>query len=100
MAMKAHEIAFVETAIRNAVADAVAPRELPKFLRIAKAAELADVSPQTLRKWIRDGKLTPYRAGSDHRILLSELIEAMSPENEANALDISDRVSAMMRGDG
>lgn len=42
--------------------------EEPDFLRVAEAAAYVGVSPQTLRRWDRDGTLSAVRrAGSTHR---------------------------------
>ncbi|MEJ7765542.1 MAG: DEAD/DEAH box helicase family protein [Acidimicrobiales bacterium] len=35
--------------------------DLPEFLQVSEAANYIGVSPQTLRRWDRDGRLTPLR---------------------------------------
>ena len=43
------------------------------YLSIAKAAQLADVAPGTIRAWIRAGRLASRRAGRVYRIARAEL---------------------------
>jgi excisionase family DNA binding protein len=41
-----------------------APRHTPRrYASIAKAAELYDVDPKTVRRWIASGLITGYRIG-------------------------------------
>ncbi|OVE78511.1 hypothetical protein BVY01_05230 [bacterium I07] len=44
------------------------------FLKIDKAAELIDVSPWTIRKWIKHRKIRTYRFGGSVRIKESDLL--------------------------
>lgn len=63
------------------------------YLSIAKAARLADVHPDTLRAWIKEGRLPEHRAGRELRVRRSELhrllagsaqtVSRPSPEEEA-----------------
>lgn len=61
-----------------------------QYLSTGHAAELADVAPGTIRRWLREGKLRGYRAGRSVRVKLSELEQLlrsgssdMSPEQRA-----------------
>ena len=45
-----------------------------QFLNIEKAALLIDVSPHTVRKWIKERKLRYYKFGGAVRIRLSDLL--------------------------
>src|SRR6266508_5260449 len=46
------------------VDDSPVARDLPEFLQVTEAAEYIGVSPQTLRRWDRDGRLTAVRRPS------------------------------------
>jgi excisionase family DNA binding protein len=44
--------------------------DLPEFLDLSQAAAFLHIQPRTLRKWIKEGKVTPLpRLG--HKILFS-----------------------------
>lgn len=43
------------------------------YLSVQKAADLADVHADTIRAWIRAGRLHGYRAGRELRVLRTEL---------------------------
>ena len=43
------------------------------YLSVQKAAALTDVHPDTIRAWVRAGRLRGYRAGRELRVLRSEL---------------------------
>lgn len=47
----------VRAEVRRAVAEALRPDE---FLSPATAAKLAEVTPETIRRWVKAGKLTRY----------------------------------------
>ena len=46
-----------------------------RFLKIEAAAELIDVSPWTIRKWIKEKKIRVYRFGGAIRIREEDLFE-------------------------
>ena len=55
------------------------------YLTVMKAAELIDVSPWTIRKWVRQRKLRSYKFGGALRIKSEDLLQfaAVIPaENE------------------
>jgi excisionase family DNA binding protein len=57
---------LVADMVRAEVARQLAERDAKPadgYLPIAAAAELAGVSPATVRRWCRDGKLTEHRVG-------------------------------------
>jgi excisionase family DNA binding protein len=39
-----------------------------EYLTTAEAAEVAKVAQGTIRRWIRDGRLTPHHAGRELRV--------------------------------
>ena len=45
-----------------------------KYIKIDKAALLVDVSPYTVRKWIKERKLRYYKFGGAVRIRISDLL--------------------------
>jgi excisionase family DNA binding protein len=44
--------------------------DVPKYLTVAEAAQIARVDPRTIRRWYREGKLTRYRI--EGRVLIDE----------------------------
>jgi len=61
---------FVRDEVRRQVAEAT---RVDDYLSTARAAELADVAPNTIRRWVHDGKLTRHKAGRVIRISRNEL---------------------------
>ena len=55
------------------------PRSL-KLMSVRGAADYARVSPQTVRRLIRSGKLKSYRVGRQIRIDERDLIANMTPQ--------------------
>jgi len=49
-----------------------------KFFKIEKAAELIDVSPWTIRKWVKEKRIRTYRFGGAVRIEESDLLDFAS----------------------
>lgn len=49
-----------------------------KLMTIQEAARYARVSVQTVRRWIKEGKLKTYRAGRLIRIDLNDLVQFLS----------------------
>jgi len=74
---------FDESALRDIIRDEVRTairQELGKkpvtagdYVSVAEAANIASVQSQTIRAWIRSGKLTEYKAGRVLRVRRSEL---------------------------
>jgi excisionase family DNA binding protein len=55
-----------------------APASEDAYLSVANAAQLADLAPNTIRTWIRDGRLVAHRAGRVLRVRRSELTSFLS----------------------
>lgn len=54
------------------------------YYTIAEAVEMLKVHPQTLRRWIREGRLPARRFGRQFRLRLEDIERAArSPENSA-----------------
>lgn len=65
-----------EAALRELIGEIVAERLAalcPQYVSVAKAAEIADVSPDFIRDQIATGKLGRYRAGREWRVRRDEL---------------------------
>jgi excisionase family DNA binding protein len=65
-----------------------------EFLPVVEAARVASVAPDTIRVWIRQGRLSSHWAGRERRVLRSEFTRCLatspgplrvepSPEEEA-----------------
>lgn len=52
----------------------------PTFLTTHDAAVIISVSPKTIRRWIKAGRLKGYRVGRHYRVRRDELLAAMDPE--------------------
>jgi len=78
----------VELGLRSLIADIVrevfrdemhklaAPKQ-DEYLSTRTAAELADVADSTIRRWIREGRLPPHRAGRLVRVCRADLERMM-----------------------
>jgi len=53
------------------------------WLSIAKAADLIGYSDQTLRNWIKSGKITAYRIGRSWRINRDDLAQMLEESKTA-----------------
>jgi excisionase family DNA binding protein len=51
------------------------PFRHPRFYSVPESAGVARSTPQTVRRWIKSGKLTEYHAGRSLRVLADELHE-------------------------
>lgn len=56
-----------------------------EYVSTAEAAEIAGVTPGTIRRWKDEGKLTPAGAGRELRFLRTEVLARMERANRANA---------------
>lgn len=66
---------IIRDEIRAALRDEVrkTPANAGEYLSVAKAAEIASIAPQTIRRWIGEGRLAGYNAGRVIRVRRSEL---------------------------
>lgn len=83
--------ALDEAAMRNGKHAGASPQG---YLSIAKAAELADLAPGTLRRWIRTGRLPVRRAGRVYRIGRADLEDFLAGEGRSHR--IADRARAIL----
>lgn len=61
----------VRTAIRQELGKK--PATVGEFVSVADAAQIASVATQTIRVWVREGRLTGYHAGRVLRVRRAEL---------------------------
>ncbi len=72
--------AAVLRGVRAALAEArPAAAEEDGYLSVQRAADFADVHPDTIREWIKTDRLRGYRAGRELRVLRSELHRFLAP---------------------
>jgi len=56
---------------------------MPKVISVAEAAERLGVSDRTIRRWIREGRLKPYRVmGDARRFVAADEVEALREPQE------------------
>ena len=51
----------------------------PRFAKVGAAADYAAVAPITVRRWVKRGNLTAYRAGRVLRVDLNEVDALLRP---------------------
>ena len=66
-------VKLVEDAVRRAQKEHVPQTTEDIYLSVARAADVAEVNPATVRKWVEEGRLGRYRAGRELRAKRSEL---------------------------
>lgn len=67
--------------IRSMVAESVRGAATDDgYMSVEKAAEFAEVHPDTIRGWVKAGKLPEHRAGRELRLLRSELRAFMNAD--------------------
>jgi len=74
---------------REEIARARPPAVPEAFLATRAAAALAGVTPRTVRRWIREGKLQPYGAGAKLRVRRSDLEKLLAGGGERAREDAS-----------
>jgi excisionase family DNA binding protein len=66
--------AFVREVVREELAGrAETSIDRDRYLATAEAAQLASVAEGTIRRWVRDGRVTGHRAGRVLRVRLSDM---------------------------
>ena len=56
-----------------------------EFLTTREASTIARTTPGTIRRWVREGRLTERRAGRQVRVLRSDLEEVLRPGRARSA---------------
>jgi hypothetical protein len=75
-------------ALREAL-EQTRPAARGELASVAKASEVADVCPDTLRRWIRKGLLRRYGRGRVVRVRLAELERMLSAGGTEASNDVS-----------
>ncbi len=72
----------------------------PKYLSPEHAAEIADVEPDTIRDWVKAGRLPRYGAGRGVRVKLDDLEELMRRDggSDAPTVDLDAMAAKIVRG--
>jgi excisionase family DNA binding protein len=63
------------------------------YYTLAEAAELLKLHPQTLRRWIREGKLPARRFGRQFRLRLEDIERVAQPPTDPGVVSPFDRLS-------
>ena len=73
--------------------------DAPTYISKEKAAEIANVHPGKVERWVKKGKLPAHYAGRLLRIRLDELVAflASSDDDRGDVIDIDARGSAILR---
>jgi excisionase family DNA binding protein len=88
--------ALVKRLVAEALEEATAPAR-DEYLSTADAANLAGVAMGTIRRWIREGKLPPHRAGRELRVRRPDLERLMreprrsEPSRELTPEELAER---------
>lgn len=90
----------VRTAVREAMAD-IRPIVSGDYLTPIEAGRIADVHPETIRQWIREGRLPRHMAGREYRVRRDELDAFLAESNHPPPTDpeaIAAAILAKTRG--
>lgn len=75
--------AWVEALIDQKIKDALGTGG--EFLSTGEAATMMRITPATLRRWVKEGRLTPLVAGRELRFRRADLDSVMTPSGRARA---------------
>ncbi len=90
---------FLRTELLPLLADArCAKQEEDGYLAIQRAAEFADVHPDTIRVWIKAGRLRGYHAGRELRVLRSDLRRFLEVGDVVEGRPTAEEEAAMILG--
>ena len=95
---------IVELAVQRGVEKALlklrpVPSAPDELLSVPRAAELADVSAATIRRWVEQGLLKRYGSGRALRVRREELLNLRPPEAEGE-VDIDALAAKLMNKAG
>jgi excisionase family DNA binding protein len=86
---------IIREEVRAAIAEQPSPKAPEEVLTVRQAAEEAHVRPETIRDWVRSGRLKAIRVGQERRrgktksaairVLRSELDAALKPRADVGA---------------
>ncbi len=84
--------ATIRSIVRDELAKATAAAKPDEYLSTRAAAELADVAAETIRRWVRIGKLAEHRAGRCVRVSRADL-ERMLREGSRRVANADPRLT-------
>lgn len=84
---------IVREVFRDELHKLAAPKQ-GEYLSTRTAAELADVADSTIRRWIREGRLPPHRAGRLVRVCRTDLERMMKDGGRRRALPVARRAES------
>jgi len=90
------ELRAALTELRPASVSASGDAPSDSYLSLAEAAALARVSKNTLRAWIKDGKLPRRMAGRELRVRRDELHRLLAAEPEPSKLTADAAVARIL----
>jgi excisionase family DNA binding protein len=84
--------ALVERAARRAVREELAKvaSDQQEYVSVAVAAARVEVTPATIREWVRRGRLRRYQAGRELRVKVTELAAMMTAGRVPVRVEIED----------
>ena len=80
--------------IREALATLKAPAAAAEMMTGTEAAELARRSPETIRAWVRGGKLKRYGANGRLLVRRDEMLKLLQSETERMTEDELDEIAS------
>ncbi len=86
----------VREALRVVQGAAAAPVE---YLKTAEAARVAQVAEETIREWVRDGRLPRHNAGRELRVRRDELeafLDGQGPKTAGSVEQATARAAAIL----
>jgi excisionase family DNA binding protein len=96
---------YVAQEVRTAVSDALAPvlKDVKAngpsdltYLSVEKAAAVAEVHPDTIRAWVKAGRLPEHRAGRELRIRRDELHRFLDRASDGDVRPTAEDEAAMI----
>jgi len=84
--------------IREALATLKAPAAEAELMTAAEAAELARCTPETIRAWVRAGKLKRYGANGRLRVRRDEVLKLLQSETKRMTEDDLDAIASRVAG--
>lgn len=89
---------LVRDIVRDELARAKSAIAGEEYLSPEHAARVADVAPATIRRWVREGKLSRHAAGAHVRVVRSELEQLLAtPVRQRDTKPASTSITDIVR---